>query len=191
MSVLELFPLPAQKSDGLFAQIVERVAVGIVSGVHQSGDMIPTLEDLNKEMSISRTAYREAIKYLSSKGLIEARPKVGTRVAPRSTWNLLDPEILRWSLSGRASDQFVRDLFELRRVLEPSTARLAAERRTPDQLAKVALALRDMRDIPAYTEGNFKADLAFHEAILAAANNEALTCLRGVIRTTGCWSVLV
>ncbi|MEQ1650403.1 MAG: FadR/GntR family transcriptional regulator [Hyphomicrobiaceae bacterium] len=189
MSVFELFPSPVQKTDGLFAQVVERVAVAIVSGLYKSGDIIPTLEDLNAEMSVSRTAYREAIKYLSSKGLIEARPKVGTRVAPRATWNLLDPEILRWSLSGQASGQFVRDLFELRRVIEPSAARLAALRRTPEQLAAIQRALDGMTTLGAYTEGNFRADLAFHEAILDATNNSALSCLKSVVRTTVLWSL--
>ena len=95
--------------------------------------MKPTLAD---EVTVSRTAYREALKFLTSKGLIEAKPKTGTRVRPRGEWNLLDPDILRWSLQAGPSLDFARDLFELRRTIEPEATRLAALRHSDEDLAQ-------------------------------------------------------
>lgn len=189
MSVLELFPSPARRSDGLFAQIVERLAVRILTGQYQAGDLLPSQDELGRDLPASRTAYREAVKYLTSKGLIEARPKSGTRVAPRVNWNLIDPEVLRWSLNGHPSDKLVCDLFEIRRIIEPNSARLAAERRTAEQLDTIRGAIDGMTSLPVYTEANYRADIAFHEAILESANNAALSCMKGLVRTTILWSV--
>ena len=189
MSVLELFPSPARRSDGLFAQIVERLAVRILTRQYQAGDLLPSQDELGRDLPASRTAYREAVKYLTSKGLIEARPKSGTRVAPRANWNLIDPEVLRWSLNGKPSDKLVCDLFEIRRIIEPNAARLAAERRTAEQLDTLRRAIDGMMSLPVYTEANYRADIAFHDAIVDGANNAALACLKGLVRTTILWSV--
>lgn len=189
MSVLELFPSPARKSDGLFAQIVERLAVRILTGQYHAGDLLPSQDELGRDLPASRTAYREAIKYLTSKGLIDAKPKSGTRVAPRVNWNLLDPEVLRWSLNGEPSDKLVCDLFEMRRIVEPNCARLAAERRTEAQLEAMREAINAMGSLRIYSEANYRADLAFHEAIIDGTNNSALACMKGLVRTTILWAV--
>jgi GntR family transcriptional regulator, galactonate operon transcriptional repressor len=180
---------PATPRDSLFQQVAERIGANIVSGTFEIGALIPNESDLGRDLKVSRTAYREAIKFLSAKGLVEARPKSGTRVAPRANWTMLDPDILRWSLQTANSDAFVRDLFELRRFIEPNAAKLAAERRTDAQLAAIASALHGLETREPYSESHIESDLAFHTAIFDAAGNSAVSCLKSVVQTTLHWSM--
>ena len=181
----------APNSDRLFGQVVDRLALGIVSGRYPTGALLPNESTLGHDIAVSRTAYREAIKFLTAKGLIEAKPKSGTRVRPQSDWNLLDPDILRWSLQGGVTIAFVRDLFELRRCIEPDAARLAAQRRSDIELAAIADALRAMETLPPLSTASIAADIAFHERIFEASGNRALTCLKSVVATTILWSLRV
>ena len=150
---------------------------------------MPGAEDLGGSLSASRTAYREAIRFLAGKGLIAARPRSGTRVAQREHWNLLDPDVLRWSLAAAANEGVIRDLFEIRLLIEPGCARLAAERRRPEHLARLALALRGMTESPPYSDANIAADLDFHAAIFDASGNLPLRTLSEVVATTLIWSM--
>ena len=81
---------------------------------------------------------------LTAKGLVESRPKAGTRVLPRNRWNLLDPEVLAWAFAGEPDMEFIRNLFELRAIVEPAAAALAAQRRSSADLAKMKEALAGM-----------------------------------------------
>ncbi len=116
--------------DRLFGQVAQKLAVAIITGAVKAGEVLPDEDDLRSDISVSRTAYREAVKVLTAKGLVEARPKSGTRAAPRESWNLLDPDVLAWHFEADPNEKFIRDLFELRRFAEPAAARLAAQRRT-------------------------------------------------------------
>ncbi len=82
--------------DRLFGQVAQKLAVAIISGDIGAGALLPNEDDLRADISVSRTAYREAVKILTAKGLVEARPKSGTRAAPRERWNLLDRDVLAW-----------------------------------------------------------------------------------------------
>jgi GntR family transcriptional regulator, galactonate operon transcriptional repressor len=175
--------------DSLFQQVADRIGVGIVSGTFAIGELLPNETDLGRDLRVSRTAYREAIKFLSAKGLVDAKPKSGTRVASKTSWNVLDPDVLRWSLHTLNSDAFVRDLFELRRFIEPNAARLAAERRSAADLAVIAEALHGLETREPYSESHIESDLAFHTAIFDAAGNAALSCLKSVVATTLHWSM--
>lgn len=177
--------------DRLFGQVAQKLAVAIISGTYKAGELLPNEADLKSEISVSRTAYREAVKFLTAKGLVEARPKSGTRVASRASWNLLDPDVLSWHFEADPNEKFIRDLFELRSFVEPSGARLAAQRRTPADLARIEAAYHGMIDNPPYAEDTIRADLAFHEAILAAAQNSTLQCLASVVSATIQWSLLL
>ncbi len=178
-------------ADRLFGRVAQRLAVAIISGGLKAGEILPNEADLKSEISVSRTAYREAVKVLSAKGLVEARPKHGTRVAPRTSWNLLDPDVLSWHFEADPNEKFIRDLFELRRLVEPGAARLAALRRTPADIARIDAAYRGMIDNPPYADVTIRADLAFHEAIFAAAQNPALHCLASVVTATIQWTLLL
>lgn len=175
--------------DSLFKQVTETIAVAILSGDLQAGELVPTEPDPASSIAPSRSVYREAIKYLSAKGLIEARQRSGTRVAPRSAWNLIDPDILRWALQSRIDEDFVKHLYELRLFVEPNGARLAAERASPAQVAAISEALAAMAARAPYSEEVIDADVAFHAAILKAANNPALACLGPMIAATLHWSM--
>lgn len=178
-------------SDRLFGQVAQKLAVSIISGTIRAGELLPDEEDLRTEISVSRTAYREAVKVLTAKGLVEARPKSGTRAAPRERWNLLDPDVLSWHFEADPNEKFIRDLFELRRFVEPSAARLAAQRRSAADIARIEAAYRGMVDNPPYAEATIRADLDFHEAIFAAAQNAALHCLSSAVIATLQWSMLL
>jgi len=177
------------QADSLFRQVTDRLATAIVSGRLEVGQLIPNEADLSRELPVSRTAYREAVKFISGKGLVEARPRSGTRVAPRTAWNLLDPDVVHWVFTAGADERFVHDLYELRLFIEPGAARLAAARRSKAQLAAIEAALIGMEENPPFSEENIAADLDYHSAIIAASGNSALACLQSVVRATVRWSV--
>lgn len=141
-----------------------------------------------QSLGVSRTPYREALKILVAKGLIESRPRAGTRVTPRDRWNLLDPEVLGWMFAGEPDGAFVRDLFELRGVIEPAAAALAAERRSAEQVETMRAALAAMaRHTLASAEGR-AADQRFHDALLRASGNAALASLTSSIDAAVHWT---
>lgn len=177
--------------DRLFGQVAHKLAVSIISGASRAGDLLPNEDGIRGEISVSRTAYREAVKFLTGKGMVEARPKSGTRVAPRESWNLLDPDVLAWHFEADPNEKFIRDLFELRLFVEPSAARLAAQRRSEDDLARIEAAYRGMTVNPPYAEPTVQADLAFHEAIFEATPNPPLQCLAPAVCATIQWSLFL
>ena len=160
----------------------------IVSGAIPPGERL-TGEVANAEaLDVSRSAYREAIQVLAAKGLVESRTKAGTRVQPRSRWNLLDPDILAWAFSSEPDPGFIRDLFELRAIVEPAAARLAALRRDKADIAALKAALVRMRRHTLATEAGRNADRDFHDALLQATHNDALITLSASIGAAVNWT---
>ncbi len=139
-------------------------------------------------LDVSRSAYREAVQALTAKGLVESRTKAGTRVLPRSRWNLLDPDVLAWAFAGEPDYGFIRDLFELRAIVEPAAARLAAARRDSDDVAALRTALTGMRRHTLATEEGRRADREFHDALLRATHNEAMMALSASIGAAVNWT---
>ncbi len=164
-------------------QVVRELAVRILSGVLRPGDILPTEDNASTEMDVSRTAYREAIKVLSAKGLLESRAKVGTRVRQKSEWNMLDPEILGWKSEIETPSKFVDDLFEFRMIIEPAAARLAARKGSPEKIDKIRHAFETMANTEMSSVENFEADFDFHKSILEASENELLSSLGHVVET--------
>ena len=98
--------------------------VRIVSGRARPGDILDGEIDASDRLEVSRTAYREAVRILAAKGLVESsRPKVGTRVSLPERWHLLDPDVLSWIFEREPDDRLVQGLFELRRMVEPCSRR--------------------------------------------------------------------
>ncbi|MEV5749035.1 FadR/GntR family transcriptional regulator [Actinoallomurus sp. NPDC052308] len=157
---------------GLHGQTVEAVANMIFAGEFQEGDGID-VAGLQTRLGVSSTALREALKVLTAKGLILARPKRGTFVRPRSDWNLLDGDVIRWKFAAGPDDAFLRDLHEIRSIIEPSVAGLAASRRDTVQLIALERALQRMERARGDTEVT-AADVEFHRALLVATGNELL-----------------
>ncbi|GAA5084008.1 DNA-binding FadR family transcriptional regulator [Thermocatellispora tengchongensis] len=158
---------------GLHGQTVEALATMIFSGEYREGDGLDVAE-LQERLGVSSTALREAMKVLAAKGLIMARPKLGTFVRPRQDWNLLDGDVIRWKFAGRPDHGFLEDLHELRSIVEPSVARLAALRRTEEDLEALRAALGRMAEARGDAGAMVAADLAFHRALLTASGNELL-----------------
>src|SRR5437762_9890658 len=119
---------------GLHGAVVHDIGLRIVRGELEADDPLPTEDELSGELSVSRTVLREATKVLAAKRLVESRPKTGTRVRPRKDWNLLDPDVLAWQVEAGADAEFLAQALEVRRMIEPAAARLAAERATPAQV---------------------------------------------------------
>jgi DNA-binding FadR family transcriptional regulator len=155
----------------LHGRIAEHLGVSILSGKIVPGEVLPTESGLGASFHVSRTAVREAIKVLTSKGLVEVRRKTGTRVRPKKNWNALDPDVLAWQFSGRGVPAAIMDLLELREVIEPMCARMAAERATMDDVAAIEKALLEMEKSVGKTAASFEADLLFHMAILESTHN--------------------
>lgn len=164
--------MAAYSGRGLHGQTVEAIAAMIFGGELGEGASIDVVA-LQERLGVSSTALREAMKVLTAKGLIEARPKLGTHVRARVDWNLLDGDVIRWKFAGHPDPGFLRDLHELRSIVEPSAARLAALRRTPAQLGDLSRALDRMVE----AADPVPADVAFHRGLLAAAGNELLVRL--------------
>jgi DNA-binding FadR family transcriptional regulator len=160
----------------------------IVSGRIAPGETL-TGEVANAEaLDVSRSAYREAVQVLTAKGLVESRPKAGTRVLPRRYWNILDPAVLAWAFSGEPDMDFIRDLFELRAIVEPAAAGLAAERREKSDIKAMKDALAGMRRHGLAGEAGRAADRDFHDAILVATQNNAVMALSASIGAAVSWT---
>lgn len=175
-------------SPRIHGTIAHDIGVEIVGGVRKPGDVFGGEIEASEALGISRTAYREAIRILAAKGLVESRPKAGTRVTARHRWNLLDPDVLAWTFEGEPDPEFILDLFELRSVIEPAAAAFAARRRTQEQLDDMKAALDDMARLGLAVSEGRAADQRFHRAILAAAGNEALAALASSVGAAVSWT---
>ena len=169
------------RARGVHGRLVEQIGRSILGGELAPGAMLPSEAELGHELGISRTAVREAIKVLAAKGLIETRQKLGMRVRPEAAWNLLDPDVLAWQAASGPSPELTAHLVELRRMIEPAAARLAAARRSPSQLTSLESAVAEMRagvdDVLVY----YCADLAFHRAVFAASGNPFVDRLGAIV----------
>ena len=134
-----------------------------------------------KRYSVSRTALREAYSKLAAKGLIIARPKVGTSVRPHAFWNMLDPEVLGWHMQTKPAGEIARELYTLRRMVEPAAAALAAQMRTDEDLRKIEIAFLDMNATSMDESELIEADLRFHVEILFATGNHFIGAFSALI----------
>ena len=156
---------------GVFGLLVHDLGRRIVSGEFAEGDLLPNVDLLVSQLKFSRTPIREALKSLASKGLVEIRTKMGTRVRPRALWHHTDPDIMVWNYEIGPSQEFLGALADLRRALEPEAAVRAAQRATAPEIAAIGVALQAMRETTSTPVTHAKADWAFHQAIFAATHN--------------------
>src|SRR5438034_7822393 len=167
---------------GLHGELVHNIGLRILRGELRPGDSLPIDDDPTGDLNVSRTVVREAIKVLAAKGLVEARPKTGTQVRERRYWNLMDPDVLAWRLEANPGDDFFVDVFELRRLMEPAAARLAAGRASSQEVADLEDALADMKAAVDDRDAYIAADVRFHSLILDACHNELLANLGATLR---------
>jgi DNA-binding FadR family transcriptional regulator len=183
--VLALSPSsPGYPRAGLHGRIGDAIGRRIVTGEIRPGDQLPT----PARVRASRGVVREAVKVLAAKGLVVSRTKTGTRVRPPQDWNLLDPDVLAWRQEGLPRGAFLGKLTEVRLLIEPGAAGLAARRAGPAQLTALSAALRDMREAldlsPPDYEAYNEADVRFHRTIVQACDNDVLEQMGAVVNTT-------
>ena len=160
---------------------VDHLGEAIVAGRYIAGASMPPEPILGEQLGVSRTVVREAVKSLIAKGLVTTGPKVGTRVLPEAHWNWFDPDVIAWQAKAGLTPEFLRDLMDLRRVVEPAAVRLAAQRATPEDIADIEIAFEGMKQ--AVKEGGdyVTYDLRFHQGLLRACRNRMLIHMSKVL----------
>lgn len=170
------------KHKSFHAAVVDQLAAMIIRGDDGVGLQLPTEAELCASIGVSRTILREAVKTLSAKGMLVTGPRTGTRTLPPSSWNLLDPDVIRWRLAAGVDKSFVRDILELRLAIEPEAAALAAKRASGDDIARLGAAYEAMEAAVTRGGGGYlEADLAFHETILDLTGNQFFAALTPAI----------
>ncbi|MBI5276674.1 MAG: FadR family transcriptional regulator [Burkholderiales bacterium] len=167
---------------------VDHLGAAIVSGRYPAGTSVPPEPALCEELGVSRTVVREAVKSLIAKGLVTSGPKVGTKVQPPDQWNWFDPDVIVWQGRAGITAEFLRDLQDLRRVVEPAAVRMAAERASAADIAEIEAAFEGMR-IAVEEGGDYvSSDLRFHQGLLRASGNRMIVqmskALGALLRTS-------
>jgi DNA-binding FadR family transcriptional regulator len=156
-------------------QTLDWLGEGIVAGRFAPGSSVPPEPQLCEQLSVSRTVVREAVKSLVAKGLLVTGPKVGTRVLNAEMWNWFDPDVVRWQTKAGLTVGFLREVQELRRLIEPAAVALAAQRATPADLADIEKAFVGMSDAVKQGGDYVTHDLAFHQGLLRASHNRLMS----------------
>ena len=136
---------PQERLAGLQKNLTDTMGLHIVAGDWEIGSVIPQEIDLLEQFGISRPTLREALRVLSSKGLIASKQRVGTTVQPLTRWNLLDPDVLRWLASTELNLDIANELLVFRRMIEPQVARLAAMDPTAEAISALRNAFLQMQ----------------------------------------------
>ncbi|CAN5433729.1 FadR/GntR family transcriptional regulator [soil metagenome] len=161
--------------------IVQRLGQEIVCGVYGAQNPFPIEAELCKRLGVSRSVLREAVKMLTTKGLLNARPRQGTWVEPESNWNLLDPDVLRWFLERKFSPTLLLEFTQVRLAIEPMAASMAARLATDEAKASIIAGLDRMKAAERGEDDPLESDIAFHVAILRASGNRFLAQMRDLI----------
>ncbi len=185
-------PAPRRAGHNLTFSIVHDLGSAIVTGVFSASNPFPVEAELCTRYNASRSVLREAVKMLTAKGLLRARPRQGTSVVPEPQWNLLDPDVLRWLLERQFSLDLLAEFTEVRLAIEPAAAALSAQRASRTELAHIMATIDRMRAAELGNDDPLDSDIAFHIAVLEASGNRFLkqmrelvaTALRSSIRTT-------
>lgn len=179
-----------RKSLRIHGTIARDLGIHIVTGRYKPGEVLNGEIAASDRLHVSRTAYREALRMLAAKGLVESRPKTGTRVSAREKWHMLDPDVLSWIFEFEPTDELLDSLFELRKIVEPEAAALAAERRTDAHIAAMAEALEGMERHTLAVEEGRVADQNFHAALLDASGNPFLLTLTSGVGAAVAWTTI-
>ncbi len=165
-------------------EVVHQIGLSIVRSDFKPGDTLSSEPELSLQFNVSRPVMREALKILSSKGMIESRPKTGTRVRSRAEWNILDPGVIGWLFEVGPDRKFLDSLCEVRLMFEPMSAKLAATRATDEEIKTIEECFRRMEEGVHFPDIYIPADLEFHAAICAAAHNEMLQKITANLATS-------
>ena len=181
----ELVFYDLKESSGLTHSMADQVAreIGrrIVASAYQPGQLIEDENSLCERYQVSRSVVRDAVKILVGKGLLEVRRGIGTRVRNRQSWSLLDDDVLAWHLSAPARPEYLRQLIDIRVVIEPEAARWAAMHGEDKDIAEIMEAQERMEQEKGSLEDFVVSDALFHRTVLRASGNEILRAMEGVI----------
>ena len=158
--------------------VINEIGRAIVSGQSPVGSVLASDAVMMEQFGVSRTVLREALKTLEAKGLVEARPKVGTRVSPKSRWNFFDSQVLAWHFHAPHDRRFYENLFEVRAALELPAVEGAARHRTAEHVRLMKYWLHQAATAGDSVEQFGLACLEVHSTIAESAQN---TLLRGVV----------
>lgn len=158
----------------LHDEVVERLGRGIVSGVFAEGANLPNEADLAADLGVSRNVLREAVKVLISKGMLDVRPKTGTRVRAKEQWHMLDPEVLDWEAGGDLHLPYAFNFTEFRLIVEPKASFLAAKRATEAEIQVIRDRCEALEACVGHLDRMPDADIAFHQSIHRASHNALL-----------------
>jgi len=180
-------PLPADEvrsglGRNLTYGMLDALGRAIVTGRYEK-EHFPTEAELAKQHAVSRSVTREAVKMLTAKGLLSARPRQGTVVQPASSWNLFDTDVLRWLLERQFSVELLRQFSQLRIAIEPEAAALAAQFATETDLLQISAGLARMEAAERGQDDTLDADIAFHVAVLRASGNPFYAQFRDMVAT--------
>ena len=164
-------------------QVVREIGLSIMRNDFKPGDALLSEPELSLQFNVSRPVLREALKMLGAKGLIESRPKTGTRVRPRADWNLLDSDVISWQYEIGFDSSFLQAVCEIRLMCEPMTAKYTATRATAEEVVWIEDCCRRLQDAVDSIELYIPADLQFHTAICSAAHNELLQKIMAMLDT--------
>ena len=173
----------APRRTNITFSLVETLGQSIVGGSYAVDRPFLTEAELSKEYGASRSVTREAVKMLTAKGLLSARPRQGTCVQPEAYWNLLDPDVLRWLLERKFSLKLLRHFTEVRLAIEPTAAALAARHADAAGLAAIRRGIGRMQAAGRGQDDPLAADIAFHIAILDATGNPFYIQLHELVNT--------
>lgn len=163
--------------------VMSSIGLSIVSGQYPPGSLLPTKETLSRQFQVSNSTLREALQKLSTKGMIHAKTRVGTRVLPERHWNMFDADILAWRCAAGVDRTFLAHLFTLRQAFEPMAAAIMAQQHDVASIHKLALLAQKMMAADQDRDAVANADLAFHLLILECAGNPFLHSIAALIRT--------
>lgn len=173
----------SSRGNNLTTSIVQDLGVAIVTGTYSKENPFPVEADLCKQYNASRSVLREAVKMLTAKGLLNARPRQGTWVQPEESWNLLDPDVLRWLLERKFSLRLLIEFTQIRLAVEPCAAALAARSAGPAELSTISSAIERMLAAERGEDDPLESDIAFHSSVLRASGNPFYAQLRELIET--------
>lgn len=167
--------LAAQKN--LSYVLAEKLAQRILTGEYAPGSILPAEMELGEAFGVSRTAVREAVKTLTAKGMVLPRPRIGTRVMPKSSWNFLDKELLSWWMTEENFQEVIQHFLVLRSILEPQACQLAALLGSAEQKAHLNTLMDEMVQLKKHFQRErwIEVDMAWHEHIYAMSGNPFLT----------------
>jgi DNA-binding FadR family transcriptional regulator len=160
--------------------VMRILTADIVSGVRPAGDMLPREVDLAAEFDVSRGVARETIRAMEERGLISVKHGKGATINEAADWDVFDPDVLAATLDSERGSEVLAEYLECRRILEVEAAGIAAERAAKRDVANLAAAMKRMEETAARSRSQtaeerfHEADIAFHQALIAATGNRAL-----------------